>query len=436
MEKMFNLENKKGIASYKRIAEYCMMVPGFKEELKVDKESALSKYGLETVTQEDKEAYEEFVKVKLAWRERHKESCAPDNSRMKKWRQRQMDRCKLSFPDAAAGNVHIPITYELSSGCSVGCEFCGVGARGLQAVYKYNDDNVSFFKDILEVSKKVIGDASKHAALYFATEPLDNPDYEKFSDIFVELNDQLPQVTTAVPIRNIDRTRKLISRVNETSNMFYRFSVRSLDIFYELMANFTAEELLFVELLPQFNEAPGNMFVKAGRSLDDDGIETSISCISGFLVNMCDKTVKLTTPVIASKEHPEGMVILLNEKFNTVSEYEGIITRAIAEEIKTVIEPDEKLKIYSWFEYKSDDENVGIVAKNGSGLLVKHSQFDTAYEYTYEMLKAGNYTRKEIGEMVIQKLGIRNPITIYSLINKMWNMGFIYDESVYGLRKE
>lgn len=428
----FDFSKKKEIAVYKRIAEYISMVPGFREEYTADKDKAVKKYGIKDGELADMDAYKGFVEAKLMWREGHKESCSPDNPRMKKWRERQKSRCMLSFPDGAAGNVHIPVMYELSSGCSVGCEFCGVGAKGLTSVFKFNDENEKLFREVLEVSKEIIGEASKHAALYFATEPLDNKDYEKFRDIFVEINGQIPQVTTSIPLRNISRTKELISKIDENSNIFYRFSVRSLDDFYKIMENFSAEELLFVELIPQFSEAPGNVFVKSGR-MDKEGLETSISCITGFLINMCEKTVKLTTPVISSKEYPEGMVVLMSEKFDTASELSSIMTKAISEKMKTILDPDEKLKLYSWFEYKKSDGKVGIMGKNGAGILVDNNDNELLYRHIYDLLKSNDYTRREIGEMVAKEIGIKNPISIYSLVNKMWNLGFIYDESTFGL---
>lgn len=432
----FDFSKKKEIALYKRIAEYVSMVPGFSEEFNADRAATLDKYGISDVDPVYKEAYEAYIKGKLEWRDGHKNSCAPDNNRMKKWRERQKNRCILSFPDGAAGNVQIPIMYELSSGCSVGCEFCGVGAKGLKSIFKYTEENAKLFTDILNIGKSVIGEASQHAALYFATEPLDNPDYEKYRDIFIDVLGQTPQLTTAVAVRDIERTRALVSKLNEKSNMFYRFSVRSLEDFYKIMENFTAEELLFVELIPQYKEAPGNMFVKAGKNRDSQGLESSISCVTGFLINMCEMTVKLTTPVVASEKYPEGMVILLEEKFSTADELEDIMKKGIAEKMKTILEPDEQLLIYPWIEYQNTEEKTGLRSKNGVEITIDHNEYEHVYSNIYDALKAGIYTRREIGEIVSKKTGMATPVGIYSLINKLWNMGLIYDESLYGLRKE
>lgn len=427
----FDETKKREIALFKRVAEYSAMVPGFKEELADDYNNALIKYGIKEAIGISREAYDEFMNAKIEWRDGLKEKCSPDNSKMKKWRNRQFGRCRMAFPDRAEGNVHIPVVYELSSGCSVGCDFCGVGAKGLQAVYKYNEENREFFRQILEVSNSVIGEAAKYAGIYFATEPLDNPDIEKFHKMFVDMNKQTPQITTAVPVRNIERTRKIISTLDENSNMFFRFSVRSLDEFYKIMKNFTAEELLYVELLPQYSEAPANNFVKTGRNRGEEGIETSISCITGFLVNMCEKTVKLTTPVLPSDDFPEGMATILNEKFETVEEYENIIKKAISEKMKTILEPDDKLSIYSWFNYSEIDDKIGIISKNGIGILVNSDKNAIIYKYIYEALKEGIYTRKELGRIVADKMNIFDTTSIFSIINKMWNMGFIEDESLY-----
>ncbi len=429
---IFDTSKKKEIALYKRVAEYANSVPGFQDELTQSYEETLKKYGLSEAIGVNKDSFDEFTRAKIAWRDSIKEICEPSNTKMKKWRERQVSRCKMLLPDRGEGNVHFPIVYELSSGCSVGCEFCGVGARGLQSIYRYNDENAALFKGVLNISKEIMGESVTQAGLYFATEPLDNPDYEKFQKLFTEINGKIPQITTAVALRNIERTKKILSAIDENSGVAYRFSVRSLGDFYSIMEKFTAEELLFVEVLPQFKEAPGNMFVKSGRNQENDGIETTISCISGFIVNLCDKIVKLTTPVIASKEFPEGMAILFEGKFNTIDEYEMLLKKAIAEKMKTILEPDERLKIYSWFDFAQVNGKRGIISKNGVGILAETDENGVLYEYIYDALKEGLYTRREIGEMVAEKIGLVSPISLFSVINKLWNMGIIYDSSLYG----
>ena len=62
-----------------------------------------------------------------------------------------------------------------------------------------------------------------------------------------------------------------------------------------------AVRLLLLRTLPE--DASG--FIQAGRNRDDSqGTGSTIACVSGFVVNMQDRTVRLVTPVEVSDGHP------------------------------------------------------------------------------------------------------------------------------------
>ena len=56
----------------------------------------------------------------------------------------------------------------------------------------------------------IVGDAAGRGLCYYATEPLDNPDYECFLVDFHAEFGRVPQTTTAAATRDIERTRRLL----------------------------------------------------------------------------------------------------------------------------------------------------------------------------------------------------------------------------------
>ena len=109
----------------------------------------------------------------------------------------------------------------------------------------------------------------------------------------------MPQTTTAASVRDIDRTRALLISNQACASYYLRFSVLSPAMRDKLFTAFTPEELVGVIMLPQFPEAPGSELLPAGRNRgqkETDFVGSTIACVSGFIVNMQDKTVRLETP--------------------------------------------------------------------------------------------------------------------------------------------
>ncbi len=120
--------------------------------------------------------------------------------------------------------------------------------------------------DILSFAKEAIGPAAGWGTCYYATEPLDNPDYEKFADAFYDVFGVVPQLTTAAAMRKPERTKAYLEKAQGQFRRVHRFSVLSRDILHRIYDCFTLDELVPVELLPQFDEAPASHFAKAGRA--------------------------------------------------------------------------------------------------------------------------------------------------------------------------
>lgn len=430
------------IASFKRFTEYMMMDRDFRAQYTADPVAAVESIGLDPslvrteAGGDDTHAamlYDRFIKKKLKMRDNVRDSGNPDNAQFAKWRDRQMKRCYMHFPKEQTDLiVHIAIGYELSSGCSVGCKFCGLNAGKLTKVFRADEENKKLWSGVQDAAAKVIGKAAGEGMCYYATEPLDNPDYEYFMDDWKIRYGKHCQITTAAATRNIERTRQILKRLNSTDEVVFRFSVKSIEEFNTIMASFTPEELLLVELLPQFEDAPGNGFAKAGRNVEDEDFNGSISCISGFLVNMSERTIRLLTPINSSKRYPTGQVEVMKECFSDAADFEDKL-KCMIYRMKTILSPKDMLSVYDYLECGFEKEDTCLIYnKTGNAIRIDNPVLRPFMEKAWDMLKEGGHTRHEIGEAMTAIDERVDPVSIYSIINKLWNSGVIVDEQLFG----
>jgi radical SAM family RiPP maturation amino acid epimerase len=287
------------------------------------------------------EDYRRGLTAKLAFRDRAIAESRPADPRMAAWRDRQIARGAHEISAARMGQIiNAPFAIELNRGCSVGCWFCGVSAPELSDVFRYAD-NVQLWRDILHVLRETVGEtAARWGFCYWATDPFDNPDYERFLLDFHAIAGVFPQTTTALALRDPARTRALLRLAEAHGCAINRFSILTLRQFKAVHAEFTADELASVECLPQNRES---FLVKAnaGRARDrhrrdaarrgepfaDEG--STIACVSGFLLNMVDRSVRLISPSRASDRWPLGYYVFDEGRFDTAEELGRLLRRMI-----------------------------------------------------------------------------------------------------------
>lgn len=230
---------------------------------------------------------------------------------------------------------YYPVCFELSEGCRVQCSFCGFGAEAWKADFRYTPENAELWRTILQITRDLLGEVIMTAPCYFATEPLDNPDYEAFlKDMKVVLGG-IPQTTTAVAERDPERIRNLIRIIGEKElkeNNALRFSVRNLWQFRQIMDLYTPEELECVELIPN-NPESVFQYASSGRAAEHDfkipekkAIRYSISCLAGIRVNMVTGTISFVEPELPDQEYPFGIHVREKVSFHDAESYrEGVI---------------------------------------------------------------------------------------------------------------
>lgn len=266
---------------------------------------------------------------KVAWRESLRQQMQITAPQLDAWRRRQIRRCAWQL---AAGNaeaiVHPPAAFELSRGCSVGCWFCGVSAPKLSDLWRATPDHRKTWRQVLEVVYEICGPATAHSFLYWATDPLDNPDYEQFCLDFHAVTGHFPQTTTALALKNVERTRALLRLSEQHGCPLDRFSVLTLRQLLQIHEQFSPLELLRVELVTQNKESLGARSA-AGKALSrldpDTAHATTIACVSGFLFNMPEGRVRWVSPCPSSERWPDGYRVHQEATFSDARQLRSVL---------------------------------------------------------------------------------------------------------------
>ncbi|GAA6623376.1 radical SAM family RiPP maturation amino acid epimerase [Scytonema sp. NUACC26] len=356
------------------------------------------------------------------------------NPRFKGWRQRQIARTTSQFKqllhDALA---HAPVCFELSKGCSVGCWFCGVSAPRLSDIFFYTQENAKLWREVLELMKEILGSAAGAGFCYWASDPLDNPDYEKFCSDFHEILGGFPQTTTAQPMKDPERVRAFLKLSKEKGCPLNRFSILSLKVLNQVHEEFSAEELALVKLVLLHEE--GNIpKATAGRARErqlkkgekdnktyspDQG---TIACATGFLFNMVDRSVKLISPCNADERWPLGYIIYDEGTFSNVNDLKLLLERMIDNHMSLTVRQNDSIGFRRDLRYESLPDGFQL----STNLKTFKFQNDPYLRELGELINKGDKTAAEIA-FLFDIRGISPEHTFHNL-NLLLSKGVLDNE--------
>ena len=255
------------------------------------------------------------------------------------WRRRQRARSLFSQgPVTGAVGLHLPFVVELTKGCSMGCWFCGLSAARLEEVLP---TDLLAWSRMLQAFRPVFGDSARRGFLFWATDPLDHPDYESYAETFERVLGRFPVTTTAAMFKDVERTRRLIQLSREHDSPSLRFSIVTRQRLDKVHRTFTAEELIDVGLVA-VNKESVLALAEAGLSRErakkdperaaaeraklqtltppGEDPETythrTIACVSGFLVEPVLGRLRLISPEPCSDRWPDGYAVFDEVRFD------------------------------------------------------------------------------------------------------------------------
>lgn len=304
------------------------------------------------------------------------------NPAFHRWRLRQIARTRSELGNGGDAITHPIVAYELSNGCSVGCWFCGISAESFRGHYPYRPDTAATWRGVLQAMKDRFGTATQTGFCYWATDPMDNPDYDKFVADHHAVTGWLPQMTTAAPLKDVALTRRVMALFDRHPCVINRFSVLTPRTLQKIHETFTPDEMLAVELVIHTKQSLVSK-TRAGRmrarkqKLEEQGRDTllsereldvgTIACVSGFLINMPEGTVRLVAPCRPSDRWPLGYRVYAEASFETADEFGAAIDDIVAHCMPVFPATDQPIALRSDIAYAPDGD--GFTLTNG---VIKH----------------------------------------------------------------
>lgn len=319
----------------------------------------------------------EYMRKMLEHRDQLRDhgSTAGVNPDFHAWRERQIARGMSELGVSGPNITHPIVAYELSSGCSVGCWFCGISAEKFEGYQPYTPEVAALWRGILKVMVDRFGEAAQTGFCYWATDPMDNPDYDKFIEDHYHVTGFLPQTTSAAPLKDVALTRRVMALFDKYRCVTNRFSIVNLKLFDKVQEEFTPDELMGVELVAQNREA---LMAKAnaGRARErreklraagkDDKIaekdddHATIACVSGFLINLPGRSVRMVSPTRGGERWELGYRVYDERRFETVEEFEAIIDEMHELHCVNELRPTDRLSFRPDLEYTAFDDGFEV----------------------------------------------------------------------------
>lgn len=321
---------------------------------------------------------------------------------------------------------YFPIVFELSDGCREQCLFCGLAAPPHKGDFLATPENRELWCEVLAASREIVGDIVGEGGCYFATEPLDNPDYEQLLADFYNCTGRYPQTTTVLAARHPARIRSLMGQMGRERMRLaaLRFSVRSLAEFHRIMAEYTPEELADVELIMN-NVESGTAYSDSGRARGLDlppgkrRLCYSISCVAGFRVNMARRSVAFMEPELPGDAYPAGVRIHAEKSFADAREYRRILLDFSARFARDTLPEDVPLRLNPRV---TVEEKEKVMVFHGDGVSLRLGG-NVHFRGAVRCLVKGAATFTEI----LRELGISTFVgaEVWQKLNLLYQKGYL-----------
>lgn len=359
-----------------------------------------------------------------------------------------------------ASIIHAPLAIELTDGCSVGCWFCGVGATKLAEAWRYTEENATLWREMLRVLHGKIGSAARWGFCYWATDPLDNPDYERFANDFADVTGVFPQTTTAQGHKDPERIRKLLAVSEARGCEINRFSVLTEPQLRQIFEHYSPGELIKVEIVAQmrdgtvpkaaagaFREVAKNRTkvvaiereklarladaVRAATNREDGRVQVemaqpgTIACVSGFLLNMVKRTIKLISPCRASEQWPLGYIVFEERNFTDAADVGRVVEAMIDIHMPLMLTPEDLIRVHPGFQVESAPNGFRVISAMNRLDFIRPDMADYIGSIG-KLAGSGWRTAGQIALSTLFEFGVPE-VNTAAILGKMFELGLLVD---------
>lgn len=359
------------------------------------------------------------------------------------WRMRRIGATKSELGTYGFEIDHPALAIEMQVGCSVGCYFCAFDAKKLEKVFDINaPGNRELFRGVALSLRNRLGWSSGHALLYWSTEPADNPHYIEFMKEYKAVTGS--SVCTATARADEKWVADLLEHYGNSP--WPRISVLTRSIMYKLHKRFTPEQARHMVLLMQqkdgeeFREkVPGgrDKMVARLQTYDDlremdtarrpdnmDVPQGSIACVSGFLINIIEKTIRLISPCYTTEQYRYGYRVFDEVSFTDAADFDRQLAAMI--ERKMVFEPyaGMPMRFRDDLRYRPQADGFRLTTRN----QVHECAGNDVYAPLGELLHQGTLTYEQVVDSLVDR-GY-NAMVVAAIIKAMFDDGFLCELSV------
>ena len=405
------------------------------------------------------------MRLWLEWRHRvdkssmiHKilsSSMENDSPEYTAWRRRRVGAVRNELGAFGWALDNPSFAVEMGVGCSVGCGFCAFDAGKLETVFDLSRPrNRELVADVAVGMMKTFGWPAAHGMLYWSTEPHDNPHYVRLLEFWQQLTGAA--LCTATARADEEWVGKLIGYYSKVPVQWPRISVLSRKIMYRLHRTFTPLQMRDTTLLMQQKDSedlrakvPGGRERMLKQLVDADDMrdvdfenlpegfeppQGSIACISGPLVNMVNRTIKLISPCYTTMEYRYGYRVLDETTFGRDGDFENALRRIVARSM--VVKPYPEMPV-RW-----RDDLKAVPHPDGFTLLSPTVRRDfyrgEIHSLTAELVGRGDLTYEQVYQAMSENERV-GPISALAVIDSLFNKGFLCEMAItrdYRARRE
>jgi hypothetical protein len=145
--------------------------------------------------------------------------------------------------------------------------------------------------------------------------------------------------------------------------------------------------------------------------------------VSGFLLNMVERSVKLITPCPSSERWPLGYYVYDERSFTSGSELENIVEDMIARHMPFRVPADDRLNFRPDLAYRGTEDGFVLNGRYGTSAMTENPLLRDVGD----AIAAGNQTSSQIAREFSQSYGLEEELPL-GWIGQLFDLGLIDEE--------
>ena len=149
---------------------------------------------------------------------------------------------------------------------------------------------------------------------------------------------------------------------------------------------------------------------------DERMSEGTIACVTGFLFNVVERTVRLISPTTPSTTWPDGYIVFDTRRYDSPADLPAILADLVAKHMRPTIQPDRPIRFTDAVRF---DGSAAIPTISSRWVRMASKDFAD----TGRLIRLGSRNPMSIYEEVCD-LG-STPVQTMSVLDSLWKAGLL-----------